>query len=152
MGRRFISKLAIFLIFATLVLFILGKTTEIDLGGFSAGEIAGILSIAIGFFSFIQQKMLSRRTKVHHFIFQLLMVLTGVVTLVPAIYDYIKSRNAFADGIIVGTYTLLLFSVAYATRDEHVNRDEVRQAESMLVGDFSRDKVMRKMQRRSRKK
>jgi uncharacterized membrane protein len=107
--------------------------------------------LIIGIFSFIQQKILSKRTKVHHFLFQLFLVLTGVIILLPAAYNFIKARNPFVNAIIVGMYILLLFSFAYATRDEHVDRNEIRQAESMMMGNFNQNRMFRNT-KRSRKR
>ena len=132
MGRKFLSKLTLVLLVTIIILFILGKSTNLLVGDFKPDVVAGMFSIIIGVFSFIQQKILSKKTKMMHFIFQLLTVLMGTVILIPKAYEYIKSQNTYTDGIVIGIYLLLLFSVAYATRNEHVEKSEISQAESLI--------------------
>lgn len=132
MGRKFISKVALVFLVAIIILFILGKNTTILIGDFTPLSMAGIFSVVIGAFSFIQQKILAKKTKITHFLFQLLMIVLGVTILSEQVYTYLKSQNTLLDGIIIGLYVLLLFSCAYATRNEHVEKSEISQAERML--------------------
>lgn len=151
MGRKFISKLTLVLLFSIIVLFIIGKSSELMIGTFQPVTIAGMFSLIIGVFAFIKERIMSKKTKITHFLFQLITILAGIIILLPKAYEYIKSQNEFADAIIVGVYLLLLFSFAYATRNEHVDKGEINQAEAMMTGDFDKDMMLRKMKKRSKK-
>jgi len=151
MGRKFISKLTLILLFSIIVLFIIGKSSKLMIGTFQPEIIAGLLSLIIGVFAFVQEKILSKKTKITHFLFQLITILTGIIIILPKAYEYIKSKNKFADAIIVGVYFLLMFSFAYATRNEHVDKGEIKQAEAMIIEDFDTNKIIKNMKRKKKK-
>lgn len=121
------------------------------IGTFQPTIIAGMISLIIGVFAFVKNSIMSKKTKISHFLFQLMTVLAGIIILLPKAYEYIKSKNKFADAIIVGVYLLLLFSFAYATRNEQVDKGEINQAEAMLMGDFNKSSVLRELKRKSKK-
>lgn len=132
MARKFITKIALITLFATLVMYILSLTTNITIQGFQTGEIAGILSVIIGVFSFAQQKALARKTKITHIIFQSLLLIIGATILIPQVHEFFQAQNQFLDGIIIGLLLLLLLGLAYATKNEKVSKSEISSAESLL--------------------
>ena len=150
MGRKLLSKITIFLITTIIILLILSKLTKLSIKGFSLWEIAGLTSIIIGIFGFIKDKILSKKNKLSHILFQISTIILGVIILIPKIYLFLKSKNYLIDSILIGIYILILFIFALMTKDEYVGNGEIREAESMLGTDFKDNLKFKRMKKKFR--
>lgn len=117
MARAISASMVLFLLFSIPVLFILGKATELTLIDRSLDIFAGLLSLALGTFTFIQVKILSKKPQFKRTVFEILLVLGGLIILIPQAYTYLEEMNAFIDSIIVVGYLLLLLMTAYFTKN-----------------------------------
>jgi len=150
MGRKLISKITLLLIFSIIILIILSQLTQLNIKGFDLWEIAGLTSVILGVFAFIKDKILSKKFKLSHLIFQLSTLIMGIIILIPTIYEFLKEKNYLIDSIIIGAYILILFVIALATKDEQVGNSEIRGAEKMLGDNFGNNLKFKRMKKKFR--
>jgi len=136
MARKFLSRISLLLIFIIIVSLILGFFSKLSIKGFSFKEIGAFLSIALGVFSFIKEKIFSKRTSWFKYLFQLVMVLLGVIILIPQLYTFFLSLNSNINFIIIAFYILLILIIAELTKNEFVSNSELRFSKKFFKGNF----------------
>lgn len=132
MGRTLLSRLGLLAIFAIVVLLILENLTTIMAGELGFRVYAGILSIIIGAFAFSKMFMFSKKKKIGHVFFQIIMVLLGAALAIDQAHNLLLELNAFMNIIIICFYILTLLLFAYFTTNEIVGRGEIREAELLM--------------------
>ena len=148
MARSFGSRAALFTLFLIPGLYALGIGTELTLLEQNLSLYAGLLSIIMATFVFIQSKTLDRAPSVKRTLLIVLLLLGGIIILVPGIYDYLYGINALLDGILIAGYVLLLLFTAFFTRNEKVSGRDIRQAESLERGEYADDPLLTKIMKR----
>lgn len=149
MTRRFSSRITLLLLFLIPAAFIIGKNIEFVLAGYTLDQYAGLASIVLGTFMFIQAKLLSKSVSIKRGVLELLLVLIGAVILIPQAYNYLVELNQYLDILITIIYVILMFLVALLTKNEHASDSYIRK--NMLGGDdFADDPRFRKLMKRRR--
>ncbi len=129
MGRSFVSRFGLLLLFMIIVLLLLEKFTSTMPGELGFRAIAGIISLAIGAFAFTKMIVLTKKNKFGPIIFQVIMILLGIVLVIDQSYDLLIYLNSMMDVIVILFYILTLLLVAYFTANEKVGQGEIREAE-----------------------
>lgn len=85
---------------------------------------AGMLSLIVGVFSFVQEIILAKRPKWIYILYHLLMVFLGIILLSSTVNAIAHDINKFANSIVTIIYILILLIVIVLYR-KHINPGDI---------------------------